>query len=372
MDKLRRPYDVVIVGAGISGSVMAERFASVLDKKVLVLDKRPHSGGNCYDFMNEYGILVPLYGPHMFHTGYEEVWRYLSLFTKWLPYEHRVKSYVDGKFVPVPVNITTVNTIFGLNMQTREEMLRWLDENTVKTANPKNSEEQALSLVGPELYEKLFKHYTKKQWDRWPHELDASLLKRIPVRTDFNDRYFSDKYEGMPQMGYSGIFNNMLNHENITLLTNVDFKYVQTEIRNYEALIYTGPIDAFFDYKHGKLQYRSIRFEFETHPGEYYQEHCVVNYPDESVLYARVTEPKHQTGQKHNMTTIVREYFTWDGPPYYPVPSPQNRNIYEKYRDEAIKMEAHGVYFLGRLARYEHLNMDQAFKDALDLFKRIR
>ncbi|MBF0564424.1 MAG: UDP-galactopyranose mutase [Nitrospirae bacterium] len=371
VDVLRGRYDVVIVGAGISGAVLAERFASVCNKKVLVLEKRPHVGGICYDFIDKHGILVPLYGPHMFHTSYENVWRYLSAFTGWLPYEHKVKSCVDGKLVPVPVNISTVNDIFGLHIQTEEEMVRWLDENTVKIADPQNSEEQALSRVGPILYEKMFRHYTRKQWDRWPNELDASLLKRIPVRTNFDDRYFSDTHEGVPANGYTRIFENMLGHKNITVLTNVDFHYVKKELRNYEVLIYTGPIDAFFDYRHGKLQYRSLRFEFETYNRQYYQEHTVINYPDDEVLYARVTEPKHQTGQKHHLTTIIREYFTWDGPPYYPVPSPQNRAVYEKYRDDSAELQARGVYFTGRLAGYKHLNMDQAFKEALDLFHGI-
>ncbi|MBF0343819.1 MAG: UDP-galactopyranose mutase [Nitrospirae bacterium] len=366
--------DVLIVGAGISGCVLAERFASVAQKKVLVIDKRDHIGGNCYDFIDDAGILIPLYGPHMFHTSYENVWQYISRFTKWLPYQHRVKCYVDGLIVPFPVNITTVNMLFNLNMTSEEEMIRWLKDNTEDIKDPQTSEDLALMRVGRVLYEKFYKNYTFKQWDKWPYELDASLFNRIPVRTDFNDRYFADKYEGTPQEGYTSIFQKMLHHKNINVMLNVDYfnevEIIKRDIGNYRILIFTGPIDAFFDYKFGRLQYRSLEFEYETLDLEYFQPLTVINYPNDH-RYTRITEPKHQTGQSHPRTTVIKEYPTWQGDPYYPVPSQDNLNRYSKYELAAKDLEKEGIYLIGRLANYKHLNMDQAFKNALDLFHRI-
>ncbi|MBF0537230.1 MAG: UDP-galactopyranose mutase [Nitrospirae bacterium] len=366
--------DVLVVGAGISGCVLAERFASVANKRVLVIDRRGHVGGNCYDCLDEAGILIPMYGPHMFHTSYEDVWQYLGRFTQWWPYTHRVKSYVDGMLVPVPVNIETVNRLFGLGMSSEEEMLNWLRDNTQEIKEPKTSEDVALTRVGRALYEKMFKNYTWKQWDRWPSQLDASLLGRIPVRTNFDDGYFSDRYEGVPAQGYTTIFQNMLDHKNITIMLNVDYltdrEALLRDIGQSKALIFTGRIDAFFDYRFGRLQYRSLEFEYETLDMEYFQSNVVINYPNEH-RYMRVTEPKRYTGQRHPRTTIIREYPTWEGDPYYPVPSQDNLDTYMLYEQAAKALEKDGIYLIGRLANYKHLNMDQAFKNALDLFARI-
>ena len=363
-------YDIVIVGAGISGATLAERYATLKNKKVLVLEKRNHIGGNCYDYYNDAGILMSKYGAHLFHTNFEDVWEYVNKFSEWYPYEHKVLGKVDGKLVPIPVNITTVNMLLGTNIQNEEEMKQWLKENQIANPDPKNGKEAALARVGPVLYEKIFRNYTKKQWDKYPEELDAEVLNRIPVRTTFDDRYFSDIHQALPQKGYTVIFENMLRSENITVKLETDFFDMKDQLSGQEKIFYTGPVDQYFAYKHaetGKLEYRSIRFEEETHDKEFYQENSVINYPNEEA-FTRIVEFKHFTKQKNPKTTIVKEYTTDEGEPYYPVPNPKNRGIYEKYRQEAATLEGHGIHFVGRLANYKYFNMDQAFKNALDLF----
>ena len=239
-------HQIIVVGAGISGCVLAERFANQCGKRVLVIEKRDEIGGNCFDFTNEAGHLIPKYGPHFFHTNFEDVWTYVQNFSEWTPYEHRALAYVDGKYVPVPVNIETVNQVFGLSLTTREEMEGWLAANTEKIPSPKNSEESGLARAGKVLYEKIFKGYTKKQWDRWPHELDASVLDRIPVRSDADDRYFTDKYQSVPKDGYTQLFKNMLDNPLITIRLNANYLEEQTSLPKPEKLFFTGPIDQFF------------------------------------------------------------------------------------------------------------------------------
>lgn len=367
-------FDIIIVGAGISGATLAQLYASVLEKKVLVIDKRDHIGGNCYDYYNEDGILVSKYGAHLFHTNDSEVWSYVNGFSEFTPYEHRVLAKVDGKLVPVPVNITTVNLLFDLNIQNEEEMNAWLLEHQVKNDNPQNSREAALSRVGEILYEKMFRNYTKKQWDKYPEELDAEVLNRIPVRNNFDDRYFSDTYQGQPKDGYTKLFEKMLDHPNITVQLNTDFFSIRDSLQNYEKLFYTGPIDQFFDFKYSHedtLEYRSLNFVFETHNTEQFQENSVINYPNDEE-FTRIVEYKYFTGQKHPKTTISKEFSTdykpGENEPYYPVPNPKNKEIYAKYQQEAQELEKDGIYFVGRLANYKYFNMDQAFKNALDLF----
>jgi UDP-galactopyranose mutase len=364
-------YDIVIVGAGISGATLAERYATQQKKRVLVIEKRNHIGGNCFDYYNEEGILVSKYGAHIFHTSYTDVWDYVSKFTKWHTYQHKVLSYVDGKLVSIPVNITTVNTIFGLHIKTEKEMIAWLKKNTKPSKNPKNSEEAAISSVGPYLYEKMFKNYTLKQWNIHPSKLKPQVIGRIPVRTNFDDRYFTDTHQAIPKEGYTKIFEKMLSHPNITVKIDTDYFSIKNTIKNFEKLFFTGPLDQFFDYKFGtRLQYRSLRFEFETYDKEYYQENAVINYPNDHA-YTRIVEYKHITGQKHKKTTISKEYPTWDGEPYYPVYSKSNLDLYAKYQKEAKKAEKENIYFVGRLANYKYFNMDQAFKNALDIFEKL-
>ena len=360
--------EIVIIGAGISGAVLAERYANK-GKKVLILEQRDHIGGNCYDYIDENGILVSKYGAHLFHTEYQEVWDYVNQFAEWYPWEHKVLAKVDDQLVPIPVNITTVNKLFNLSIKNEEEMIEWLENNRQKIEDPKNGEEAVLNKVGPVLYEKMFKHYTKKQWDKYPEELNASVLNRIPVRTNDDDRYFSDTYQALPVGGYTKVFEKMLDHPNIVVKLNTDYFDVMDMIYGQEKLFYTGPIDRYFEFKHSlkdKLEYRSINFVSETVDAEFFQSNSVINYPGMEVDYTRIVEYKHFGNQKSEKTTIVKEYTTDEGDPYYPVLNERNLAIYKKYQEEAARVK--DVYFVGRLANYKYFNMDQAFKNALDLY----
>ena len=366
-----KQYDIIIVGAGISGAVLAQCYAAT-GKKVLVLEKRDHIAGNCYDYIDENGILVSKYGAHLFHTNEEDVWEYVNRYAEWYDWEHKVLAKVDGRLVPIPVNITTVNTLFGINLTSETEMKQWLEENRIPIENPKDGHEAVISKVGTELYEKMFRHYTKKQWDKYPEELHASVLERIPIRTNFDDRYFSDKYQALPKGGYTKMFEKILDHENIDVMLNTDFFDVREQLGAFEKLFYTGPIDRFFEFRHSldeKLEYRSINFVSETVQNEFFQENSVVNYPGTEVSFTRIVEYKHFGNQKSDRTTIVREYTVDHGDPYYPVPNARNQAIYEKYKAEADQLT--DIYFVGRLANYKYFNMDQAFKNALDLFHEL-
>lgn len=370
MEKNTHKYQIIIVGAGISGLVLAERYASI-GKKVLVIEKRNHIGGNCYDYLNQHGILVSKYGAHLFHTNYDHVWKYLQNFSEWISYEHRVVASVNGQLVPVPVNIETVNKILKLNITNSDEMDDWLSKNQVKIESPKNGEEMALSRVGRELYKLIFEGYTKKQWSKHPKELDASVLARIPVRNNMDDRYFSDKYQAQPANGFTSLFKNMISSKRISVLLETDFFDIKDQINDYEKLFYSGPVDDFFKKKSEKsqLEYRSIEFKFETYNQEYYQSNSVINYPNDH-SYTRIVEYKHITGQKHPQTTISKEYPTNNGEPYYPVLTKKNRDIYRKYKSQVDKLE--NIHFIGRLAEYRYINMDEAFHNALNLFKRLQ
>ena len=363
--------DILIIGAGISGATLAERYAND-GKKVLVIEKRDHIAGNCYDHYDENGILVSKYGAHLFHTNDAEVWEYVNQFGEWYPWEHRVVARVDDKTVPIPVNISTVNILFGENLETEEQMKQWLEANRIPFETPANGEEAVLNRVGPVLYDKMFKHYTKKQWDKYPAELHASVLERIPVRSSYDDRYFSDTYQALPKGGYTKVFENMLSHPNITVLLNTDYFDVKDHYDGYEKLFYTGPIDRFFEFEEeltAKLEYRSINFVTEQVDAEYFQENSVVNYPGREVEFTRIVEYKHFGNQKSAKTSIVKEFTVDEGDPYYPVPNEKNQLIYEKYKARADQLT--DVYFVGRLANYKYFNMDQAFKNALDLYRTL-
>jgi UDP-galactopyranose mutase len=366
-----KQIDILIIGAGISGAVLAERYAST-GKRVLVIEKRDHIAGNCYDYIDENGILVSKYGAHLFHTNDKGVWKYVNRFAQWYPWEHKVIARVDDKTVPIPVNIQTVNTLFGTQISTEAEMTEWLEKNRIPIESPANGEEAVLNRVGKALYEKMFLHYTKKQWDKFPSELDASVLERIPVRTNYDDRYFSDCFQALPEGGYTKMFENILSHPNIEVLTNMDYFDVKDQYHGYEKLFYTGPVDRFFELRHSlleKLEYRSINFVTETHDVEHFQENSVVNYPGTEVDFTRIIEYKHFGNQKSEKTTVVKEFTVDEGEPYYPVPNPRNQEIYNKYKAEADKLD--GIYFVGRLANYKYFNMDQAFRNALDLFQEL-
>jgi UDP-galactopyranose mutase len=359
-------FDYLVVGAGFAGSVVAERMARSFGKRVLVVDRRPHIGGNAYDHPDESGILVHRYGPHIFHTNSEQVFRYLSEFTSWHPYEHRVLASVDGKLVPVPINLDTVNALYGLQLNSDqvEEFLASVAEprTTIRT-----SEDVVVNRVGRFLYSKLFQNYTLKQWGVDPSQLDAQVTARIPVRTNRDDRYFSDKFQAMPRSGYTHMFENMLDHRNIQLELGADYRDVLKRVQ-FRELVYSGPIDEYFGYCYGKLPYRSLRFQHETLDIDQFQPVAVVNYPNEHA-YTRVTEFKQLTGQIHPKTSVVYEFPSTAGDPYYPVPREENAALYKKYADRAAA--TNGVHFVGRLATYRYYNMDQVVAQALTLCSRL-
>ena len=359
-------YDFLIVGAGFAGSVAAERLATLHNKRVLVIDKRDHVGGNAYDHLDEYGVLIHKYGPHIFHTNSQLVWRYLSQFTEWRPYEHRVLSSVDGKLLPIPINLDTINGYYGTKLNA-EEAERFLGSLAEPREQIKTSEDVIISKVGRELYEKFFRNYTLKQWGLDPSELDSSVIARVPVRTNTDDRYFTDEFQGMPVDGYTVMFERMLNHPNISTMLATDFQAVRNSVQ-YREVIFTGPIDEFFDYRFGALEYRSLQFRYENHEANLVQPVAVINHPNEHP-YTRVTEFKHLTGQKHSNTTLVYEYPTNEGDPYYPIPRAVNKELYLRYR--TLSEQAPGVYFSGRLGTYRYYNMDQVVAQSLALCDRI-
>ncbi len=359
-------FDYLIVGAGFAGSVIAERLARVSDKNVLLIDRRPHIGGNAFDHYNEHGILVHKYGPHIFHTNSREVFEYLSQFTEWRPYEHHVLASVDGQLLPIPINLDTLNRLYGLKMSAFEAE-KFLSSVAEKREPAKTSEDVVVGRVGRELYEKFFRNYTRKQWDMDPSELDMAVTARVPVRTNRDSRYFTDTYQAMPLHGYTRMFENMLDHPNIKILLNANYREMEKFIP-YKHLVYTGPIDEFFDFRYGKLPYRSLEFKHETINKPVYQPEAVVNYPNEHP-YTRITEFKYLTGQEHSKTSIVYEFPRAEGDPYYPVPRPENNATYKRYK--ALADATLGVHFVGRLATYKYYNMDQVTAQALTTFKQM-
>ena len=361
-------YDYLIVGCGFAGSVLAERLANEHDARILMIDKRDHVGGNAYDEKNEDGILYHKYGPHIFHTNSDEVFDYLSRFTEWRPYEHRVLANVRDQLVPIPINRTTLNELFGLDLKTDEDAAEYLASRAEKVDNIKTSEDVVINAVGRELYETFFRGYTRKQWGLDPSELDKSVTARIPTRTNIDDRYFTDKHQAMPANGYTAMFQRMLDHPNITVMLGTDFREVKDEIEA-DHIIYSGPVDEYFDFRFGKLPYRSLKFVHSTIDAEQFQQVGTVNFPSEDVPYTRISEYKHLTGQEHRQTSITLEYPSAEGDPYYPVPRPENQALYKKY--EALADATKGVTFVGRLATYRYYNMDQIVGQALATFRRL-
>ncbi len=363
-----KPFDYMIVGAGFAGSVLAERLTSQLGKRVLLIDKRPHIGGNAYDEKDAAGVLMHRYGPHIFHTNSDEVSGYLSQFTRWRPYEHRVLASVRGQLVPMPINRTTLNLLYGLDLRTDEEAEAFLANRAEPVERIRTSEDVVISKVGRELYETFFRGYTRKQWAMDPSELDKSVTARVPTRTNDDDRYFTDRFQAMPADGYTRMFENMLDQPGLTVELGVEFEDARREAI-YDRLIFTGPVDEYFDHRYGKLPYRSLAFRHETLDQEWFQSVGTVNYPDEATPYTRISEYKHLTGQTSGRTTITYEYPRADGDPYYPVPRPENQALYKRY--EALALETRNVQFVGRLATYRYYNMDQVVGQALATFRRI-
>lgn len=360
----------LVVGCGLSGVVIAERIVNILNKKVTIIDKRDHIGGNCYDYIDEEtGILMNKYGAHLFHTNNKKVWNYINTFDKWIRWEHKVLSYVDDKFVSVPVNITTINELCNENLEHQNDAEIWLSRNQVKYDEINNSEEMAKSRIGNILYEKLIKDYTFKQWNKYPHELDKSILERIPIRPNFDTRYFNDKYQALPHKGYTHFFKKILDNKNIEVKLNTDyFDYIKNN-NNYDMIIFTGPIDSYF-LNLEKLEYRSIDFSIEIKKNmNYYQPNSIVNYPSNDYPYTRIVEYKHFLNQKSNDTIIVKEKTNDNGEPYYPIFDKKNLDLYEKYKILAKNEEIKNVFFIGGLANYKYLNMDQAILNSLIFFE---
>jgi UDP-galactopyranose mutase len=359
-------FDWLIVGAGFAGSVLAERIASQRNEKVLVVDRRPHIAGNAYDKRDNAGILMHLYGPHIFHTNSEAIVDYLSQFTEWRPYEHRVLAKVDNQLVPIPINLDTINKLYNLSLSS-EELEHFFAARAEAVNEVRTSEDVVVSKVGRELYEKFFRGYTRKQWGVDPSQLDKSVTSRVPVRTNHDDRYFGDKFQQMPLLGYTEMFKNILDNPNITFELGTDFALIKDRLR-YKRLIFTGPVDEYFDHCFGKLPYRSLRFDHQTIDREWFQPVAVVNYP-QTENFTRITEYKHLTGQFHEKTSITYEYPTDEGDPYYPVPRAENQALYKRY--EKLALERKDVWFAGRLATYQYYNMDQVVGQALSTFRRI-
>lgn len=357
-------FKYVVVGAGISGLTVAERIANVLNESVLVIEKRPHIGGNCFDYYDDNGILIHKYGPHIFHTSDKNVFSYLSSFTEWNLYQHRVLAFVDGAYLPMPICARTINMLYNKNLSTGE-VKDFLESVSDKGRKITSSEDVVISQAGEYIYDKFFKHYTKKQWDMDASQLDPSVISRVPVRYSIDERYFTDRYQGMPKFGFTRMFENMTKSSRIKILLNTNYKEVIKDI-NYDVLIYTGPADEFYGCDMGALKYRSLDIVFQTIEAENFQDAAVVNYPND-YDFTRITEYKKLTGQKHHKTVISKEYPTWGGEPYYPVPIPSQQELYEKYKARA--QVENNVLFLGRLANYKYYNMDAAAAAALSLFE---
>ena len=359
-------YDWIVVGAGFAGSVLAERLASQRDERVLVIDRRPHVGGNAYDHLDAAGILVHQYGPHIFHTNSEAVVSYLSQFTRWREYEHRVLARVDGQLVPIPINLDTINRLYGLDLDPAG-MEAFLQARREVPDEIRTSEDVVVATVGRELYEKFFRDYTRKQWGMDPSELSKSVTARIPTRTNRDDRYFTDTFQKMPADGYTAMFRRMLDHPRIEVALGTDLAEVRGKVP-FRRMIYTGPVDEFFGFRLGRLPYRSLQFRHETLDTEWHQPVAVVNYP-QTEDFTRVTEYKHLTGQSHPKTSITYEYPSAEGDPYYPVPRPENEALYQRY--QFLARSCPDVWFVGRLATYRYYNMDQVVGQALATFRRI-
>lgn len=358
---------ILIIGAGFAGAVVARELAEA-GHKVLVMDRRKHIAGNAYDEKDEHGILIHQYGPHIFHTNSERIFNYLSQFTEWRPYEHRVRGVVNGKEYPFPINQDTLNQLYGLDLN-EEQAAEYFEKVREPKEKVLTSEDVVLNSVGRDLYEKFFLNYTKKQWGLDPSQLKAGVAARIPTRTNTDDRYFTDTYQAMPLHGYTAMFENMLEHPNITVKLSTDYKDLLAQGVEYDHLIYTGCIDEFYDYKFGKLPYRSLRFEHQhLENTEQYQSVGTINYPND-FEFTRITEFKHLTGQQHPATSIVREYPTAEGDPYYPIPRDENEALFKKYKSLADCEK--NVTFVGRLAEYRYYNMDQVVGAALNAVDKI-
>ena len=364
--------DLLISGAGPVGCVVAERAATQLGWRSLIVEKRDHIAGNCYDYLDSDGLLVHQYGPHYFRTDNTDVVNYLSQFTAWIPGNYIVKSSVNGELYPFPINLNTLRKFFNKPNLTAQEAEELLEEKREKIESPANSEEFVLSRVGRELYEAFYLNYTLKHWGIHPKDLDPSVCGRIPVRYNEDERYVNHKFKIMPADGFSHLFERMLENPLISIELNADFLELRETVKPKKATVYTGPIDAYFNYKNGALPWRSLYFEVEKYEEEFHQPCSQINYPNEHE-YTRTVEIKHVTRQKHPQTAVTKEYPRAEGDPYYPIPAPANNNMYERYRQIAEhETFMNKVYFGGRLARYTYINTDEAILNGLQVFERIK
>jgi UDP-galactopyranose mutase len=367
-------YDYLIIGAGYAGSILAERISTQLNKKCLIVEKRNHIAGNAFDYYDNHGILVHKFGPHIFHTNSKKVHDYLSQFTEWQPYIHRVRAVVEGKSVPVPFNLNSLYDLFSPKYAEKLES-KLLEKYGYGLKIPilkmKEINDLDLKFLSEYIYKNVIYGYTIKQWGLKPEELDSSVTARVPVFISRDDRYFQDTYQSMPKYGYTEMFNKILNHKNIHILLNCDYKDIINDIK-FDKIIFTGPIDEYFDFIHGDLPYRSLKFDFVTYDTPIYQEVGQKNFPN-NYDYTRITEFKYLSAQKHEKTTVAYEYpqafERGINEPYYPIPSDDNNLIYQRYKLEADKLEDK-VFFAGRLADYKYFNMDQTIGVALQLFEK--
>lgn len=366
-----KPYDLLIVGAGPVGCVIAERAAKLKGWHVLVIDKRPHIAGNCYDFYHESGLLTHAYGPHYFRTNKTELIDYLSQFTDWIEGNYFVKSMVDGRLYPFPINLTTLEMFFNVGGLTPESAELLLEKKRIPHEKPENSEEFVLSRVGIEIYEAFYLNYTIKQWDKKPSELDASVCGRVPIRMNRDERYVDHTYQRTPKDGFTAMFGKMLDSPLIDVHLETDFKAVRHVVKPRVATIYCGPLDEYFDNRLGKLPWRSLRFEFVPQEQEFVQPCVQINYPNDHA-YTRTVEIKHVTQQQHPHSLVTYEYPCAEGDPYYPIPAQENRDLYTRYwalaEEETLK---NNVYFSGRLAQYKYIDTDVAIEIGLNTFNRI-
>ncbi|MCA3225484.1 MAG: UDP-galactopyranose mutase [Burkholderiales bacterium] len=358
-------HDVLVVGAGFAGAICARELATA-GAQVLLIDRRPHIAGNAYDHLDEHGVLVHRYGPHIFHTNSEKVFDYLSRFTDWRAYEHRVLALVEGQLLPIPINRSTINRLYGLDLD-EGGVAEFLERVREPRATIRSSEDVVLASVGRDLCDKFFRGYTRKQWGLDLSELSAGVAARIPTRTNDDDRYFTDRFQAMPAAGYTAMFERIVDHPRIQVRLSTAWQTLRD--RPFDRVVYTGPIDEYFDFRLGRLPYRSLRFEHTHLPDRpRWQPTGTVNYPM-TEAFTRITEFKHLTGQSHPGTSIVREFPVTEGDPYYPVPRPENEALFKRYR-ELAEGETR-VTFVGRLAEYRYYNMDQVAAAALAASARL-
>ena len=363
--------DIIIIGGGPVGCVLAEKFSSELKLNCLIIEKRSHIAGNCYDEKNQKGLLYHKYGPHYLRFKNKNTLNYLSKFTKWLPGNYIVKSFVDNKFYPIPINLDTLEMFFNKKFKTKKEAIKFLNSKKIKIKNPSNSEDFILSKLGKEIYEKFYKNYTIKQWGVSPKKLSKEITGRLPIRFNRNPYYVKEKLRLMPKYGFTRMFTKMTQNKKIKIKLNTDFFKIRKKIKFNHFMIYTGEPDKYFDYKCGKLDWRSLLFKFENHKKNKIQQCVQYNYPND-FKYTRSVEIKHVTKQKSNYTVISKEYPTNKGDPYYPISNIKNKKIFKKYENLIDKERKKNIYFEGRLAKYKYYNTDEVIECALSLFKKLK